>query len=292
MNPDTASLTGSPVFETQPAVGVVELDRYCSGCGYNLRQQAVRRETATSLLMCKCPECGTFEPANTLTTATRSWFRLFVGVFWMLWLVAWLGLIAGSVSSVTGLAVVSGEIRRNWIEIEHVDMNTLVDNDALKNYRAAENGSNNISPSYYYSSNVLTLRDISDDDYLVAAIFLALAAAIGAVMTTITLVTMPHWRRWGYVCFALGWPAIVIVIFHGFIWRVDYSWRLVTIDYMKWHLAMAISVEGLAIAAGLLAVWLGRPVSRGIVRLIIPPKRRGVFAYLWLVDGKTPPKTV
>jgi len=285
-------------FEHSKQVGTVELDRYCTHCGYNLRQQAIRREPRTHLLLCKCPECGTFEPANTLTTATRSWFRGLVFFVWLFWFAIWLNMIGWSIFGVTGLAVVSGDIRREWgANFEEVDLDRIVENQRLENYleelkqQPINSTAGTASQGYYGGENVWDLRPMRDEDVLILAIFLALTAAIGALMTTVTTVAMPHWKRWGYVCFAVGWPLIGILIFHGLIWRELYNWRLVTIDLMHWHLACALSIEAVTIAAGLVAVWLGRPVARGLVRVIVPPKRRGIFAYLWLVDGKTPPRT-
>ena len=284
-------------FELLEQIGTVEMDRYCTGCGYNLRQQAIRRETTTRLLMCKCPECGTFEPANTLTTATRSWFRYLVVMVWLLWFVIWLTLVGWSVFGVTGLAVVSGDLRRGWVDIENVDLNLLYENEGVVQYRnelaqEQQGHSSAGAPRYYYGSNAYELRPMRDEDPLILTLMILMSAAIGAVMTTITAVAMPHWRRWGYVCFAVGWPMISILIFHGLIWRENYNWRMVTVDLMNWHMKTAISIEVIAIVGGLVAVWLGRPVARGLIRVIIPPKRRGAFAYLWLADGKTPPKVV
>jgi len=285
-------------FEQLDAVGTVELDRYCASCGYNLRQQAIRREPSTKLLLCKCPECGVFEPANTLTTATRSWFRGLVAFVWIVWFAIWLNLVGWSIFGVTALAVVSGDVRREWIDTDQIVLDQLVDNKRLEAYRNELANGNTpnasgaaVNHSGFYG-NAYDLRPMRDEDLLIMAIFLALSAAIGAVLTTITMVAMPHWKRWGYVTFAVGWPLIGAMIFHGLIWRELYGWRLVTIDLMQWHLICAVSIEAAALVCGLAAVWLGRPVTRGIVRLVVPPQRRGVFAYLWLADGKTPPKTV
>lgn len=212
---------------------------------------------------------------------------------WVFWFVIWLNLVGWSIFGVTGLAVVSGDIRRSWIDIEEADLNQVVDNDRLKEYRDSLNAGNNAgSQTHCYYGNVWSLRPMTSEDAFFVAVFLALAAAIDGVMTTITVFAMPHWPRWGYLLFACGWPLVGIVIFHGLIWRELYNWRLVTADLMHWHQVSSISIEAIALAAGLLTVWLGRPVTRGLVRFIVPPKRRGVFAYLWLADGKTPPKTV
>ncbi|MFN3167217.1 MAG: hypothetical protein ACE37H_09170 [Phycisphaeraceae bacterium] len=281
-------------FEQARQVGTVELDRYCAACGYNLRQQAIRRDPATRLLLCQCPECGAFEPANTLTTATRGWFRGLVVFAWLVWLVLWLNLVGWSVFGVTALAVVSGDTRQQWVEIENVNPNDLVENDAIKNYRqqvSQHNAAGHAGPMSFYKSNAMALRPMRSDDKWVLGLCIALAAAIGGVMTTITAVAIPHWPRWGYVLFACAWPLVGVFIFHALIWPELYDWRIVTVGLMQWHLRCAITIQTTALATSLLAVWLGRPVARGVIRLIVPPNRRGAFAYLWLADGKTQPKT-
>lgn len=294
MNEANAQPASQEAFEHIEQVGTVELDRYCGNCGYNLRQQAIRREPATRLLLCKCPECGTFEPANSHTTATNSWFRGLVAFIWLFWFAIWLSLVGWSVGGITGLAVVSGDIRRGWMEVEEVDTSRIFDNDGYQNYLT--NQANQLNggayQNSYFSNNAWDLRPIQNEDIFLIAFFIVLSATIGAVMTTITMIAMPHWRRWGYVCFAVGWPMIGILIFHGLIWRELYSWRIVTVDLTQWHMTSALSIEAAALGASLIAVWLGRPAARGVIRFIVPPKRRGVFAYLWLADGKSPPKTV
>jgi hypothetical protein len=38
-----------------------------------------------------------------------------------------------------------------------------------------------------------------------------------------------------------------------------------------------------------LGLMIGRPVARGLVTLMLPPRMRGSLAGLWLTDGLTPP---
>lgn len=296
MNESAHTPPAAEPFELHEQVGTVELDRYCTHCGYNLRQQAIRRETHTKLLLCACPECGTYEPANTHTTATRSWFRFIVVIFWLIWLAIWLNMIGWSVFGITGLAVVSGNMCRTWVDFDQVDKSRLVQNDALKNYyQQFQNNNNNNNNSqaaqYYYGpGDVVDRRPMRKDDIALVAFFFFLSAAIGATLTGITTVAMPHWRRWGYLVFAVGVPLIAIIIF-SFLWNELYNWRVVTVDLVRWHQKIGIGILLAALGASVVAVWLGRPVTRGIIRVIVPPGLRGMFAYLWLADGKTPPKT-
>ena len=50
-------------FYDLPRLLHFEVDRFCEGCGYNLRGQVVRREPGTKILLARCPECGCFHPA-------------------------------------------------------------------------------------------------------------------------------------------------------------------------------------------------------------------------------------
>ncbi|MEO1237648.1 MAG: hypothetical protein AAFX76_12750 [Planctomycetota bacterium] len=79
-------------FDAQPAVAQVEGDRFCRGCGYNLRQQPIRVEPETDTVMLRCPECGGFASAHESVTASRRWLHRLAGPAVVLW---GLGLLAG-----------------------------------------------------------------------------------------------------------------------------------------------------------------------------------------------------
>jgi hypothetical protein len=53
-------------------------------------------------------------------------------------------------------------------------------------------------------------------------------------------------------------------------------------------MAAGLTWGGLWLAAGLM---IGRPVARGLVRLMLPPRLRSSLAVLWLTDGLEPPGT-
>ena len=77
-----------------PTLSLIEGDRICASCGYNLRQQGVKREPATKLLLVQCPECGKLEPAGDQTAAGSFarivLIKMLVAVwFWLLFCVAW-----------------------------------------------------------------------------------------------------------------------------------------------------------------------------------------------------------
>lgn len=57
------------------AVGSVQTESACEGCGYNLRHQGIHPEPQTQLLVVRCPECGRLTPAAELSPRNyrRNW---------------------------------------------------------------------------------------------------------------------------------------------------------------------------------------------------------------------------
>ncbi len=47
---------------------------------------------------------------------------------------------------------------------------------------------------------------------------------------------------------------------------------------------------GIAMLCLCLGVWVGRPLARGLVLLLLPPRLRGPMSFLWLADGKRMPR--
>ena len=49
----------------------MERDRFCEGCGYNLRTLPMYRDERTAIPLVRCPDRGRFQPANNTATALR-----------------------------------------------------------------------------------------------------------------------------------------------------------------------------------------------------------------------------
>lgn len=260
-------------FDHSPQLGQVELDRYCTGCGYNLRQQPVRREPVTGLLLCKCPECGAFEPANQATTRQRSWFAQVVFLFWLAWL-AVLGMsLAGSIGATMELSRETGELLNETKYLDQPIEQTKADGSTR-------------TVTFQYQ-----LRPLDGERALRLALHMGGAFAIAAGLLALLLLFVPHWPRRGYVWLALGWPAVALVGFYGTRIVDNYTLDYATGGLRLWIFLSPLLITLFAITGGLTAVCLGRPIARLVVRLLIPARQRGPFAYLWLVDGKTPPGT-
>lgn len=261
-----------PSFDQLPQVGQVELDRYCAGCGYNLRQQAVRREPTTHLLLCKCPECGAFEPANQATTRPRSWFAQLVYLLWLIWIAAIGFALVGAISAAANLSYETGELLN---ETRYLDK-------PIPDPRAEGTGSVRTINFEYQLHPLDGEHALELSGYLLGAFLVAVG------LLTVALLFVPHWSRKSYVGFALAWPIIALIVFYGMRLVDHYTIDYATSGLKLWIFLSPFLIVLFAIAGGLTAICLSRPIVRLIIRILIPARQRGPFAYLWLVDGKTP----
>lgn len=262
-------------FDDAPVIAAVELDRYCSYCGYNLRQQQVRREPTTALLLCRCPECGTFEPANQLLTKRRTWLGQLGAVLWLLWIVGWVALMGVSVKASVDLAVEAGELR--------ADVHKL---DKPRYYRTGAAGASARQVNTEYRLGPLNGNTLGHFASILAAVF-----AIGFGLITLVTMLLAHWPSKGYTTLAVGWPLIAVAVVSLAKLTRSNTMAYATDGLAVWLHVSAWLVALAAVLGGLTAVPLGRPIARLIVRMAVPVSKRGPFAYLWLADGKPVPTT-
>ncbi|MEM6260501.1 MAG: hypothetical protein AAGI37_19675 [Planctomycetota bacterium] len=269
----TEADAGPPRYDAQPQVGLVELDRFCSACGYNLRQQPVRREPTTGLLLCKCPECGSFEPANQAMTRQRSWFAQLVYLLWLVWIAVLGTALAGAISATINLSHDTGEMLN---ETKYLD--EPIEQEKTDGSTRTINFQYQVSPLDGQHTMQLVLN-------------MTAAYAIAAGLLSMLLLFVPHWPRKGYVLLALGWPAVALLAFYGMRIVDNYTLDYATRGLKLWIFCSPLLLVLFAIAGGLTAVYLCRPIARFVVRVVVPSRQRGPFAYLWLVDGKAAPQT-
>lgn len=82
-------------FERLPILSQLENDRFCEGCGYNLRMQGVRRDPRLDILLVRCPECGRYHPVSIAGTTRQVWVQRLVGILMLAYILLMLSLIAG-----------------------------------------------------------------------------------------------------------------------------------------------------------------------------------------------------
>ena len=114
------------------------------------------------------------------------------------------------------------------------------------------------------------------------AIVLALCVLWGSLGGFLCAAFLPHWRRWSLACGIVCWPLAV-----AFCLKLLLNYNppplMGTMQYVMVY-------TWISIAAGLPMVWLGRPMARGLIVILLPRRLRPAMGYLWLADGKPPPK--
>lgn len=90
-----------------PVVASVESDRFCVGCGYNLRTTPVIRDTRLDVLICRCSECGKVQHAVDLQGMRHVWVARLgtaVAIGWILvilWTLFWYLFATGAIPLIT-----------------------------------------------------------------------------------------------------------------------------------------------------------------------------------------------
>jgi len=171
---------GPPAIgDERTTLGLVEIDRYCDECGFNLRGQHVFRDGASRLVLVRCSECGTLTPANQLTTNARgAWFRRLAGVLLLGWIVflLWFMFIAGVIE--VAVQIATSEL----LDLDHTrsDVYELAARNALE-----------------------------------LGWYVFVSFAVPAVVMTLIVVAAHHWKRWGYALVAVLLPLIPAMLVHA-----------------------------------------------------------------------------
>lgn len=272
-------------FDRLPQVSMIEVDRFCDGCGYNLRGQAVRRDTRTKLLLCRCPECGQFHHAREQATVGRAWLNRLA----MLGLLIWIGTVAGTVvmlgfaqALITTVPLEEFTIRR------HIPVTsqpgTQPSTAAPTVFQIGAAGQVTLSMPSGTTTTYRAHYTVNEDwpyKSEFTALMLASSFGTGVTLAVLLVVVCHHWRRWGYYV-----PVVLVTVAPALI---VFSWWRAMAPELTWWGAWYITAHAAAfLAGGLTGIRVGRPLARLVANLLLPPKLRAPLAFLWLVDGKSP----
>lgn len=263
MEPSPAPAVESLDFGALPIVSRVEVDRFCDNCGYNLLTQTVRRDPRTQILITRCPECGRIHPAAQVTTVASVWLRRLA----MLGLGTWMLFLA----NVFFWACVS------QIAITYFTLDELTTHVPKPGTPLPVGGNYNPNTQYWLQPRH-NYRDIE----ILYAVSAGVSSGLGFVLAWGATVLFPHWRRQAYTVSALAWPVLCGML-------VVLIWRTEAPHLLRWGMPYIGGHYLLCCLGGVVAIMIGRPLARLIVRICLPSRARALLAYLWLVDGKTPP---
>ncbi|HBS28777.1 MAG TPA: hypothetical protein DEB06_04850 [Phycisphaerales bacterium] len=110
-----------------------------------------------------------------------------------------------------------------------------------------------------------------------------LSLSLPATAITVFSVAAHHWKKWGYFVIAVALPIAPALV----IWQIV---RNEFPDSYPRTTNVRMLHTGTQILGGLLGAAFGRPIARLLATLFIPPRTRQALGFLWLADGKTPPR--
>jgi hypothetical protein len=247
-------------------VACIELDRFCEGCGYNLRTLPVVRQRHTGIPVVRCTECGQFQPANNGATALRPWLGRITSVLLVAWIIT---IVAAFVMVCVGEGALS-----------YATLDELTVADGAITTRTI--GGTTIRT--WTTRGQLTVdRDYPDYRLFITTILTA-SFAVAFASGMFAVVVCPHWRRGAYVGLVLAVPLAVGGV-------VALGWSQEAPHLFEWGLRYLMAHAGVQLLGGLMGVNFGRPLARMATRIFLPPSARPRLAYLWLADNKPFPRT-
>jgi len=305
-------------------VGVIEGDRVCVQCGFNLLGQAVIRERHYQALIVRCPECSAVAALHEYPLLGR-WAKrlaLLLAAAWLAVIIAGIALYSVTfyglgVSTVQSGSVELGEvIGDHYIEWQQEMIERHRDDPsapaALMQYphlsqmltqvQAGQNiyyGSGYVDPiwleeqdeqSFLRESGGLAGAVVSAR--LIEWIFFGLIAfAMGSAMA-IALLHQPPWRVAAIALLPITTGAIVMLYFtpEPNPWGTSAYWTMFVAQRMLW-IRLGLVAMTFYLTCTWVGIFAGRPLARAVIRGAIPPRLRAPLTVLWTSKGLPPPRT-
>ncbi|MCP4250345.1 MAG: hypothetical protein GY778_25155 [bacterium] len=243
----------------------IDLDRFCGGCGYNLRTQPVARDPGTGIPLVRCPECGRHESANETATALRPWLRRTTGLLLGIW-----------------VFVVIGVFGLMWLGEGGLSYSTLDELTVYGGFRIQR--INAATVRTWGGTGTVEIREGYPQYGMFVALVLTCSYLLAYLCGLWAVVILPHWRRAAYLGLVLVTPLLIFGI-------VAVAWNQEAPHLLYWGLIHLGAHAGAQVAGGVTGVLMGRPVARLALRVLLPPSLRPRLAYLWMVDGKPLPQS-
>jgi hypothetical protein len=276
----------------------------CTRCGYNLTGQAVLREPYYSMLMVRCPECGTAAAVQEYPLLGR-WANRWAAVLAALWLFVMLALLFGGSAAMYGASMWAVEMgSRNYT-------NSIGDHWQRWAAQSTQQSQSTTAPFIRYSTNDFDkwLKTVGASTLLQDA-----GGRWGAIDWTRLYFGMP----WLILPFVLGctwavalpgrtraglivWGFIVMLVSIGYCSLYIFSLYSQSASYNSGYWSgyqfasnqLGPTLIGVSQAAQgvvlLIAILMGRPLARRMINIMLPPRLRSSLAFLWLCDGLAPP---
>ncbi|MHC4990462.1 MAG: hypothetical protein ACYTGC_05725 [Planctomycetota bacterium] len=295
MSTTEAPLSSASPVETDAPVTILQCDRICSGCGFNLVGREVVREPRYELLVVRCPQCQTVMPVEE-HPALGEWadrWRTLAAALWLLLLAA---VAIGGVCLVGGLTI--------GMTIEMSDGYERAVRNEFAGWREgkerfAKLGTDELQREafgLFWADRGSTLQP-STIGSLLRRVNLAegplilipsLFATIAGLFWSVALL---QWRRRGLALIA----AVAVMAVIALIWLIRLlltSFPPSSEEHVAWtfvYLPMLMMNILIVALVFITALVLGRSIARGLVLGFLPPRFRGALAILWTAEGLPAP---
>jgi len=309
LSPGTAALP-------EVMIGVVQGDRACHACAFNLRGQPIVRERHYGMVMLRCPECGTVGPITEYPVASGAARRVgyILSMFWLA-LVLLICLIVGiwaagaaQLGKKAALDPVAITISEKFIEYAKAD--------AAKQAQAGVAATNTWST--WVASQAASSMGWIDGAWWATQTNAAWLSEARAMHRPFSRKLLPMWFRASVLLLPAGMilaclfphlrrPALILVALGVlpvgaiFLWLLGTrssswggmgTWGQVSIELASNVVGFRATAIQLAmlLPSLTLGVCIGRPVARLLIIWLLPPRLRLAYSFLWLADGKPLPK--
>ncbi|HEV7298103.1 MAG TPA: hypothetical protein VGN72_01980 [Tepidisphaeraceae bacterium] len=260
----------------------LETDHFCD-CGYNLHGQIVTRDERLNFMVCRCPECGTWHPAGEGTSARRVWLNR-IGLFALFaWILFATCVVLGLLLAMGGMQGLHNATAVEWVQF--LPDGTRVEWDLEQGQMV-----NSVTRQPLANTGFLNIQSRRvfemqwDRQEVTWVIFLNLVSCLLATsLGGFIAIAGWHVPRRRYLWVALL-PIAVAGVVYG-LWRLERSHDAFHVELLPW-MGWCVALQVIFV---LLGTVIGRPLARGLARVFVPPKPRQALAFLWRVDGKTPP---
>jgi hypothetical protein len=290
-----AAATADEVLAGETRLGELVGDRPCAKCHFNLAGQTIVRERHYGMLMVRCPECGTPAALQEYPLLGR-WAGRMGYVLAALWMCAMMGIVAVSALVAWGMSETMAQqmsspytqhVQKVWND--YINGSGPPNPYAYMNYQQNQQWWDSLDKKQLFLDAGGWRGAIAWNALFFSFNTLLLMGGLGAIMA----VAMPHVRWRGRVVLVL-----LVGVLAGAFWWVSATMSQNVFAYYggawgAWRtlgLVLAPMGIGIAIAALMVGLCVGRPLARGLVVLLLPPRLRGPLAFIWRADGKRMPR--
>jgi len=287
--------------------GTLVEDRACIRCGFNLSGQPLAREPHYQLTIVRCPECSTvagLQEYPLLGKWAGRWAALLAAV-WFLVLIGGFA-ITTMIAMGSGISTTQASLRPLGDRLTAIHSTFINDQLKAKPDDPRYAGFTNTGGASGWGQKYLEMGWWNNQDPA------ALLAEAGGITANLGWLGLKNWLAFSLVMAGLGlpWsvallgvrrpmlpvfallPIVAAVALFATLRAVDALWS----DSVGWAVeatsaAASLAGDGIfyAACAGLvlpftLGLMIGRPVARGLVRWLLPPRSQAALGILWTAD--------